>query len=83
MSSDKGKTQAVKVFISLEHVCGYYPDRIAQNLVLDPIAAEQKQLYDAAITRGFRRGGQPNSADIAQNIHQCAPQGGARCANLR
>lgn len=57
MSSDKGKTQAVKVFISLEHLCGYYPDRIAQNLVLDPIADDQKQLYDAAITRGFRRGG--------------------------
>ena len=57
MSSGKGKSQAVKVFISLEHMCGYYPDRIAQNLVLDPIADDQKQLYDAAITRGFRRGG--------------------------
>ncbi len=61
MSSDKsgsnGKSQAVKVFISLEHVCGYYPNRIAQNLVLDPIADGQKELYDAAITRGFRRGG--------------------------
>ena len=59
MSSDKssGKSQAIKVFISLEHACGYYPDRIAQNLVLDPIAEGQKGLYDAAITRGFRRGG--------------------------
>ena len=59
MSSDKssGKSQAVKVFISLEHACGYYPDRIAQNLVLDPIAEGQRLLYDAAITRGFRRGG--------------------------
>ena len=61
MSSDKSgssnRSQAVKVFISLEHVCGYYPNRIAQNLVLDPIAEGQKELYDAAITRGFRRGG--------------------------
>lgn len=61
MSNDKSslrdKSQAVKVFISLEHGCGYYPDRIAQNLVLDPIAEGQKELYDAAITRGFRRGG--------------------------
>ena len=59
MSKDKsgGKSQAVKVFISLEHTCGYYPDRIAQNLVLDPIADAQKALYDAAIVRGFRRGG--------------------------
>ena len=61
MSGDKAggksKSQAVKVFISLEHACGYYPDRSAQNLVLDPIADGQKGLYDAAITRGFRRGG--------------------------
>ena len=59
MSSNKfgSKSQAVKVFISLEHACGYYPNRIAQNLVLDPIAEGQKELYDAAITRGFRRGG--------------------------
>ena len=61
MSNDKaggkGNGQAVKVFISLEHACGYYPNRIAQNLVLDPIAEGQKGLYDAAITRGFRRGG--------------------------
>lgn len=56
-SSGNGKKQAVKVFISLEHACGYYPDRIAQNLVIDPIADGQKELYDAAITRGFRRGG--------------------------
>ncbi len=56
-SNARDKSQAVKVFISLEHGCGYYPDRIAQNLVLDPIAEGQKALYDAAITRGFRRGG--------------------------
>ena len=56
-ASSSGKAQAVKIFISLEHACGYYPDRVAQNLVLDPIAEGQKGLYDAAITRGFRRGG--------------------------
>ncbi len=73
MSSDKsgGKSQAVKVFISLEHACGYYPDRIAQNLVLDPIAEGQKELYDAAITRGFRRGGGHIYRPHCAQCHAC------------
>ncbi len=57
---DKSKpdqAQVIKVFVSLEHPCGYYPDRDAQNLVLDPIAEGQKEIYDSAIARGFRRGG--------------------------
>jgi leucyl-tRNA---protein transferase len=51
------KAQVVKVFVSLEHPCGYYPNRHAQNLVLDPIADGQKEIYDSAIAKGFRRGG--------------------------
>jgi leucyl-tRNA---protein transferase len=59
-SPDKAKldkAQIIKVFVSLEHPCGYYPDREARNLVLDPIAEGQKEIYDSAIARGFRRGG--------------------------
>ena len=49
--------QAVKLFVSLEHVCGYYPERVAQNVVVDPSAEGQSRLYDSAIESGFRRAG--------------------------
>lgn len=49
--------QAVKLFVSVEHACGYYTERVAQNVVIDPSADAQRRLYDAAIENGFRRAG--------------------------
>ena len=49
--------QAVKLFVSVEHACGYYSERVAQNVVVDPSAEAQSRLYDSAIESGFRRAG--------------------------
>jgi leucyl-tRNA---protein transferase len=65
------QTQAIKVFVSLEHPCGYYKERVAQNLVLDPIAEPQREIYDSAITRGFRRAGGHVYRPYCAHCHAC------------
>lgn len=47
----------VRLFQTLPHACGYFPDRTAQNLVLDPSAPDLAELYALALMRGFRRAG--------------------------
>ena len=48
---------AVRLFYSIDHPCGYFPDRLARNLLIDPIAEPQQIIYEQALTRGFRRAG--------------------------
>lgn len=48
---------SVRLFKTVQHTCGYFPDRIAQNLVIDPAAPELKDVYNAALSQGFRRAG--------------------------
>ncbi len=47
----------VKLYQTVEHPCGYYAERRAVNLVIDPQARAQQRLYDLAIQQGFRRSG--------------------------
>jgi leucyl-tRNA---protein transferase len=51
------KSDLVRVFQTLEHPCGYFPDRRSRNLVIDPLARGLAQAYPLAIERGFRRSG--------------------------
>lgn len=51
------RSEHVRLFQTLPHACGYYPDRIAQNLVIDPAAPNLDQLYGTALEHGFRRAG--------------------------
>ena len=51
------KSEVVKLFQTLPHACGYYPDRTAQNLVVDPAAPHIARIYDGALQQGFRRAG--------------------------
>jgi arginyl-tRNA--protein-N-Asp/Glu arginylyltransferase len=48
---------AIRLFQTLPHACGYYADRAAQNLVVDPAAPQLDQLYGGALEQGFRRAG--------------------------
>lgn len=60
MSTDRDemtRPSSVKMFLTAEHSCSYFADRLAQNAVLDPDHNDQRWLYDFAITRGFRRSG--------------------------
>jgi leucyl-tRNA---protein transferase len=52
------RSKAVRLFLTLEHSCGYYSERIVQNLVIDPAANGKKRIYDQAIQQGFRRAGE-------------------------
>jgi arginine-tRNA-protein transferase len=51
------KSDVVRLFQTLPHDCGYYSDRTAQNLVIDPSAPNLPQIYGLALVRGFRRAG--------------------------
>jgi leucyl-tRNA---protein transferase len=51
------KSDLIRVFQTLEHPCGYYADRNARNLVIDPLARGLPQVYGTALERGFRRSG--------------------------
>ncbi|HVF33874.1 MAG TPA: arginyltransferase, partial [Candidatus Saccharimonadia bacterium] len=51
------RSESVRLLKTLPHPCGYYGERTAQNLVIDPLAADLPQLFDLALARGFRRAG--------------------------
>lgn len=51
------KSDLVRVFQTLEHPCGYYPERRSRNLVIDPLAKGLAQAYGQAVEKGFRRSG--------------------------
>ena len=51
------RSEHVRLFQTLPHACGYYAERTAQNLVIDPAAPQLDRLYGAALERGFRRAG--------------------------
>jgi arginine-tRNA-protein transferase len=50
-------TDRVRLFQTLPHTCGYFAERTAQNLVVDPGAPHLDQLYGPALAKGFRRAG--------------------------
>lgn len=47
----------VRVLQTLEHRCGYYAERNARNLVIDPNSERLAKVYDAVSHSGFRRAG--------------------------
>ncbi len=51
------EAEALRVFHTGEHVCGYFPDRIARDLVIDPRDPRLAQHYPVALGWGFRRSG--------------------------
>jgi arginine-tRNA-protein transferase len=51
------RSERVRLFQTLPHSCGYFAERTAQNLVIDPAAPQLDLLYGTALERGFRRAG--------------------------
>lgn len=47
----------MRLFHSAEHPCGYYPDRLARDLLLDPRDPALADGYPVALALGFRRSG--------------------------
>ena len=51
------ETEQLRVFHTGDHVCGYFPERIARDLVIDPRDPRLGQAYPVALGWGFRRSG--------------------------
>jgi arginine-tRNA-protein transferase len=51
------RKDVVRLFQTLPHPCGYFSERTAQNLVLDPASPDLARLYELALAGGYRRAG--------------------------
>ncbi|MCB1553349.1 MAG: arginyltransferase [Xanthomonadales bacterium] len=47
----------IRVYQTAEHPCGYFKDRVARDLVLDPHDSALSDVYAGALAMGFRRSG--------------------------
>lgn len=65
--------EAIRLLKTLEHPCGYYGDRVAQNLVVDPLARGLPQIYDAALAHGYRRAGGHIYRPACPRCRACTP----------
>ncbi len=69
-----GTQQAgIRVFQTAEHACGYWPERIARDLVLDPADPALPALYDSALAMGFRRSGAHIYRPHCASCRACTP----------
>ncbi|ODS62516.1 MAG: arginyltransferase [Arenimonas sp. SCN 70-307] len=48
---------SIRLFQSLEHACGYWPERLARDLIIDPADPHLPSVYGQALAMGFRRSG--------------------------
>lgn len=49
---------SIRLYQTAEHPCGYWHDRAARDLVLDPRDSQLPSLYAGALAMGFRRSGE-------------------------
>jgi arginyl-tRNA--protein-N-Asp/Glu arginylyltransferase len=48
---------AIRLFQTLEHACGYWPDRLSRDLIVDPADPQLASVFAQALAMGFRRSG--------------------------
>lgn len=63
----------LRVLQTLEHPCGYYPDRLSQNLIVDPDADGQQHIYNSMAVAGFRRAGDVIFRPHCKACQACTP----------
>lgn len=63
----------MRLFHSAEHACGYYPDRIARDLLFDPRDPTLPVGYPAMLAMGFRRSGGHVYRPRCPNCRACVP----------
>lgn len=61
----------VRMFRTGAHACGYWPDREARDLVLDPRDPRLPQLYPLSLDWGFRRSGDIVYRPSCVGCHAC------------
>ncbi len=52
-----GDQHAIRLFQTVEHACGYWPDRVARDLIVDPADPHLPSVFARALSMGFRRSG--------------------------
>ncbi len=52
-----GSQANIRIYQTVEHACGYWPGRVARDLVLDPTDPMLPSLYGPSLAMGFRRSG--------------------------
>jgi len=50
-------SQNLSLYITAEHECGYFDDRLTANLIPDPQVEMTRPLYNVLLSKGFRRSG--------------------------
>ncbi len=67
------KTGTVRLFQTLDHPCGYFDDRSARNLVIDPLDPRLPSAYETSLAWGFRRAGGHVYRPNCRNCQACVP----------
>ncbi len=52
-----GDQHAIRLFQTVEHACGYWPERVSRDLIVDPTDPYLPSLFGRALAMGFRRSG--------------------------
>jgi arginyl-tRNA--protein-N-Asp/Glu arginylyltransferase len=65
--------EELRLFQTGEHPCGYWPDRQARDLVLDPQDSRLGALYPMALGWGFRRSGDLVYRPHCAHCRACVP----------
>lgn len=63
----------LRLLKTLPHDCGYYADRSATNVLLDPQSSRMRADYAQALPLGFRRAGDHVYRPQCQNCRACVP----------
>ena len=64
---------SLSLYITAEHPCGYYQDRMSANLIPDPRLPMSTGLYSLLVSKGFRRSGSFVYRPHCALCHQCVP----------
>ena len=68
-----GTQHTIRLFITAEHPCGYYDDRLARDLIIDPGDPDLPRAYPNALSKGFRRSGGHVYRPHCQGCRACVP----------
>ncbi len=63
----------LSLYITVEHECGYYDDRLTANLIPDPQISMHSGLYSLLISKGFRRSGAFVYRPHCKTCNACIP----------
>lgn len=66
-----GEIESLRIFHTGEHACGYWPERTARDLVIDPRDPRLSEVYPRALAWGFRRSGDIVYRPHCRGCHAC------------